>query len=123
MSCAFCSSLPERSFRRARHSTPTVVKVKLATVPAGDTVDVLGEPVRENQSFRFTWTIETRFGAGQYLEWVAAALGRQGFTVRERQDHSLTLSKLDEGDSYRLNVVVIQENPTRVQVTATVAPG
>ena len=102
---------------------PSVVKVKLATVPTGDTVDVLGEPVRENQSLRFTWTIETRFGGGQYLEWVAAALGRQGFTVRERQEHSLTLSKLDEGDSYRLKVVVVQENPTRVRVTATVAPG
>jgi hypothetical protein len=35
---------------------PAVVKIKLATVPMGDTVDVLGEPVRENQSLRFTWT-------------------------------------------------------------------
>ena len=102
---------------------PTVVKIKLATVPPGDTVDALGEPVRENQSLRFTWSVETRLGKGQYLEWVAAALGRQGFTVRERQEHSLTLSKLDDGDSYRLNVVVTQENPTRVQVTATVSPG
>jgi hypothetical protein len=102
---------------------PTVVKIKLATVPPGDTVDALGEPVRENQSLRFIWSVETRLGKGQDLEWVAAALGRQGFTVRERQEHSLTLSKHDDGDSYRLDVVVTQENPTRVQVTATVAPG
>lgn len=102
---------------------PTVVKIKLATVPNGDTVDVLGEPVRENQSLRFTWTVETRLERAQYLEWVAAALERQEFTVRERQERSLTLSKLDDGDAYRLSVVVTQEHPTRVQVTATVSPG
>ena len=57
---------------------PTVVKIKLATVPPGDTVDALGEPVRETQSLRFTWSVETRLGKGQYLEWVAAALGGAG---------------------------------------------
>jgi hypothetical protein len=102
---------------------PTVVKIKLATVPMGDTVDVLSEPVRENQSLRFTWTVETRLERAQYLEWVATALGRQGFNVHERQERSLTLSKLDDGDAYRLSVVVTQEHPTRVQVTATVSPG
>lgn len=102
---------------------PTVVKIKLATVPTGDSVSVLSEPVRENQSLHFTWTIETRFGGVKYLEWAAVALGRQGFTVRERQEHSWTLSKLDDGDAYRLNLKVTQDNPTRVQVTATLTPG
>lgn len=48
---------------------PTVVKIKLATVPVGDSVDVLREPVRENESLRFTWTIETRLEPARYLEW------------------------------------------------------
>ena len=101
---------------------PTVVKIKLTTVPVGDAVDVLGDPVRENQSLRFTWTIETHFEEARYLEWVAAGLGRQGFTVRQRQAHSLMFTKLDVGDAYRLNVEVRQGNPTRVQVTLTASP-
>ncbi len=102
---------------------PTVLKIKIATVPVGDTAGPLGEPIRQNQSLRFTWTVETHFEETRYLEWVAAGLGREGFTLHQRQENSLTLAKLDGGDAYRLYVEVTPEHPTHVQVTITVTPG
>ena len=100
-----------------------VVKIKLATVPVGDTADALSDPVHEKLSRRFTWNVETRLDPTPYLEWVADRLSRQGFTVHDQQERSLTLAKLDEGDAYGMHLEVTHVHPTRVRVTLTASPG
>lgn len=101
---------------------PTAVRIKLATVPIGDAVDRLGDPIRENGSLRFAWTVESHFDPARYLEWVAAGLAREGFTTQQRQGRSLALTKFDGGDSFRLNIEVFREGPTRVRVGLIVSP-
>ena len=102
---------------------PTVVMIKLATVPAGGTADALGAPARDNQSLRFTWNVETSLDREHYVEWVTAGLIRSGFALRPGDQRFLTFSKLDGGDAYRLTIEVTQEHPTRAQVILTLSPG
>ena len=101
---------------------PTVVRIKLTTVPPGGTVDRLGEPVRENHTVRFFWVVESQLAPVRYLEWVVGGLTREGFAIQQRQRLALVLTTFDGGDSYRLNLEVSGEAPTRVRVQLAVSP-
>lgn len=100
----------------------TVRHIKDATVPAGDRAPVLAGPVREAQSLQFSWEFDSALEPVAYLEWVTARLANRGFTIQQREDASVGMSRVDEGDAYRVRVEVSRGVPTHVRVSLRASP-
>ena len=91
------------------------------TVPAGDTLPALSEPVRAGQSLQFNWDFETHMSVIDYAEWLKTRL--KDFQVVDEHGSDLHLGKQVGGDAYRLHVTLQAATPvTRVHVQLAAAP-
>lgn len=102
---------------------PAVQKILDATVPAGDPVPPLPDRVRENISFRFVWDFDTHLTDAAYLETTVQRLTYDGFSTNQRTPSSVSMTRLDGGDAYRLTLEVVTPSPTRVRATLVISPG
>jgi hypothetical protein len=91
------------------------------TIPPGDTLPALSEPVRAGQSLQFTWDVETHMSVSDYAEWLKTRL--KDFQVVEENGSDLHLGTLIGGDAYRLHVTLQAATPvTRVHVQLVASP-
>lgn len=91
------------------------------TIPPGDTLPALSEPVRAGQSLQFIWDFETHMSLIDYAEWLKTQL--KDFQVVDENGSDLRFGKQDGGDAYRLHVTFQAAPPvTRVHVQLVAAP-
>ena len=100
----------------------TVRAIKDATVPTGDRADSFADPVAEQQSMRFGWEFDSHLDAGSYLDWVVGQLTNRSFTLNQRGPNAIALTRLDDGDAYRMSIEVVGQSPTHVRITLTISP-
>jgi hypothetical protein len=96
--------------------------VKGATVPTGDPVPALEEPVYSDNALQFTWAFDTHLDPRTYLEWVSSQLTTRGFTVQSANSSALELSRVDGGDAYRVRIDVVSSPPTQVRIGLRASP-
>jgi hypothetical protein len=91
------------------------------TVPTGDTVPLISEPIRADQSLQFTWDFETHLSALAYADWLRAQL--RDFQVVDQNRSDLRFGKYQGGDAYRLQVTIEAGTAsTRVHVQLVALP-
>lgn len=91
------------------------------TIPSGDTVPSLSEPVRADQSLEFTWDFETHLSTMAYADWLKAQL--REFQVVAESGSDLRFGQDVGGDAYRLRVTLQAATAmTRVHVQLVAAP-
>jgi hypothetical protein len=91
------------------------------TVPPGDTVPSLSEPVRADQSLQFTWDFETHLSTMAYADWLKAQL--RDFQVIAESESDLRFGQSVGGDAYRLRVTLQAATAmTQVHVQLVASP-
>jgi hypothetical protein len=91
------------------------------TIPPGDPVPSLSEPVRSGQSLQFTWDFESRMDPTGYADWLKTRLG--DFQVIDGRASNLHLAKQVDGDAYRLHVTLLSgTGVTGVHMQLTASP-
>ena len=96
--------------------------LKGATVPTGDRVPALEEPLHSDNALQFTWDFDTHLDPRTYLEWVSSQLTVRGFTVQSANSRTLELSRVDGGDAYRVRIDIVSSPPTHVRIGLRASP-
>ena len=98
----------------------TVEELKNATVPAGNSVPVLGSSITEAQSLVFSWEFDTHLAPSAYMDWVASRLTAKRCTIQRREPTSIHATRVEQGDSYQL-LLEVSGPPTHVRATLRAA--
>jgi hypothetical protein len=81
-------------------SRTTELEMLRRTIPPGDAVPTLSEPVRSGQSLQFTWDFDTRLTSSKYQAWLKEHL--RDFEAVQEGPFRLRLATHIGGDAYRL---------------------
>ena len=101
-------------------SRTTVQEILRRTIPPGDAVPTLSEPVKSGQSLQFTWEFDTRLTPSEYQVWLKEHV--HDFEVVQESPSGLSMATHIGGDTYRLLMTADPGTGTthiRAQLTAS----
>ena len=91
------------------------------TVPPGDSASQMVGPERHAQSVEFTWDVDGRLAWDRYVETTTERMDPL-FHVVQREASHLVLSQYLGGDSYRVDLRLLESSETHVRVTLVISP-